>query len=111
MASLFPHIEPCPVCNMLRPHPVTRGVREPLLWRGECPRCGLLGPEGVGIEAARLLWNEFALQFHPLAGKAHRLAQECAELVGQMPPDLADLYRCCQHYLQTAAVNLRMRKQ
>lgn len=110
MASIMPHLEPCPVCNLPRPYPTARGFRDPLFWRAECVRCGLIGPEATSIEAARRLWNDFALAYHPLAGEAHRLAEACAELVGKMPPDLADLYRCCQHYLQSAAVNLRTRK-
>lgn len=62
------------------------------------------------MEAARRLWNEFSLQYHPLAGEAHRLSEACAELLRQMPADLADLFRCTEHYLKCAAENLRIRK-
>lgn len=106
MNSIFPRVEPCPLCGP-GPRAYPSGKE---FWQAECPRCGLLGPEAIGFDEARQLWNEFALRYHPLAGEAHRLAESCADLVAKMPPDLADLYRCCQHYLHSAAENLRMRK-
>lgn len=109
--SIFPHVEPCPRCSNRRPYPSFVGYPDYPIWVAECSHCGLTGPEAtISMDAARRMWNEFALAYYPLAGEAHRLAEACAELVGKMPPDLADLYRCCQHYLKSAAENLRMRK-
>ncbi|MBN9416003.1 MAG: hypothetical protein J0I12_11230 [Candidatus Eremiobacteraeota bacterium] len=107
VSPLFPHVEHCPVCGPgPRVYPVGGGDH----WAGECPRCGLLGPAAISPDAARLLWNQFAVAYNPLSYKARRLAESCAELIGEVPPDLADLYRCCQHYLMSAATNLRLRR-
>lgn len=107
VSPLFPHVEPCPRCTFRRPYP---NADKYGIWVAECGACGLNGPGAMSLDAARLMWNEFALKYYPLAGEAHRLAEACAELVSKMPPDLADLFRCTQHYLRDAAINLRMRK-